>query len=268
MQKGFKGLWAWGVCGLLLLVARNDALAAPPAAVEKPVAVVLKREIPRSALRPRESERQARRATLSPEDYALWESNSEMQALQELLLGPLLQAYIERKGLVPAKQDIEAAVAGLSSGTKALRQQLEAERDRLRAELGRVDLSPEQRRSLQASQESTERALRGQSEDDAALGAAALKELEDEVAREMVLSWMVQRSLHREFGGDIIFQQVGAEAVGAYLPFLEQRQKAGDFKLLDKDVSRRFWAHVRRAPGIRMPQDALETPWWLMTPKP
>ncbi|QSQ13885.1 hypothetical protein [Myxococcus landrumensis] len=267
MRKVFKGRWAWGVCGLLLLVAGRDVLAAPPPAeVEKPVAVVLGREISRAALRPQESERQAKRAALSPEDYALWESNSEMQTLQGLVLGPLLRAYVQRKGLVPTKQDIEAASAMLSSSTKDRRRQLEAERDRLRAELGRVDLSPEKRQSLQSEQASTEQALRFESEEEA-LGGAALKEIEDEVAQGSVLSWMIQHSLHREFGGDIIFQQAGPEAVGAYPPFLEQRQKAGDFKLLDKEVGRRFWEHVRRAPGIRIPQDSLETPWWLLKPK-
>ncbi|WP_342375390.1 hypothetical protein NVS55_29410 [Myxococcus stipitatus] len=266
MRKGFKGLWALGVCGLLLLVARTDALASAPAEVDKPVAVVLGREISRAALRPQESERQARRATLSPENYARWESASEMQRLQELLLGPLLRDHARRKGLVPSKQDLEAVRAVSSAVVRDRRGKLEAERDRLRAELGRVDLSPEQRKSLQSAQESTERDLRLQSEEED-LGADALNEIEDDVAQGAVLSWMVQRSLHREFGGDIIFQQAGPEAVGAYPPFLEQRQKAGDFKLLDKDVGRRFWEHVRRAPGIRMEQDALETPWWSKTPK-
>lgn len=58
-----------------------------------------------------------------------------------------------------------------------------------------------------------------------------------------------------------IFQQAGPEAVGAYPPFLEARQKAGDFKILDEELDRRFWDYVRRAPGIRMDADALETPW-------
>ncbi|WP_338864560.1 hypothetical protein [Myxococcus stipitatus] len=262
MRKGFKGSWAWRVCGLFVWVAGTSALAASPTGVDKPVAVVLGREISRADLSPSESERQAMRAKLSPENYARWESISEVQALQDFLLRPLLLAYVQRKGLVPAKQDIEALSASISALTNDDRAKAKGERERLRVELQRVDLSPEKRQALQTSLESVEKDLQLRAEE-----MAYEEDAMRDVAEGAVLSWMVQRALHREFGGDIIFQQAGPEAVGAYPRFLEQRQKAGDFKIHDEELGRRFWARVREAPGYRMEQDALETPWWLAKPK-
>lgn len=263
MRKGFKGLWVWGVCGLLLWVTRTSALAAPPTDVEKPVAVILGREIQRKDLSPSESERQAIRAKLSPENYARWESISEVQALQDLLLSPLLLAYAQRKGLEPSKQDLESLSATLSGWTRERQEKEKGERDRLRLELQRVDLTPEKRQALQSSLESAEKDVKLQAEE-----MAYEEEATRDVAQGVVLSWMVQRALHREFGGDIIFQQAGPEAVGAYPRFLEERQKAGDFKIHDEVLGRRFWARVREAPGHRLGQDVLETPWWLVKPKP
>ncbi|WP_338864563.1 hypothetical protein [Myxococcus stipitatus] len=236
-------------------------MAASPAEVDKPVAVILGREISRAALLPSDSERQAKRAALSPEDYARWESLSEVQKLQGLLLRPLLRAYAQRKGLVPSKQDLEALGPSLSMSAQDRFAKVKVERELLRVELQRVDLPPEKRKALQSSLESVEKAIQKQSEE-----TVHEKDAVSTVAHGVVLSWMVQRALHREFGGDIIFQQAGPEAVGAYPGFLEQRQKAGDFKLLDEDLGRRFWERVRDAPGYRVEQDALETPWWLKTP--
>ncbi|MCE9671070.1 hypothetical protein LY474_24980 [Myxococcus stipitatus] len=88
----------------------------------------------------------------------------------------------------------------------------------------------------------------------------------ERICQGFVVAWKVQRALHRQYGGDIIFQQAGPEAVGAYPGFLEERQKAGDFQILDPDLSRRFWERIRKGPGIRVEQDALETPWWLKKP--
>ncbi|NMO14786.1 hypothetical protein HPC49_17335 [Pyxidicoccus fallax] len=267
MPKKFKGASAVVLGGLVLLVSLHESLAAPPARGEKPVAVVLGREIPREALAPDEKTRQSRRAAMKPEEYARWESSYEVQRLQERVLGPLLKAYAQRKGLEPTKEELQAFDAASSKGMEESLARTKKDLESLRAELQREDLTPEKRRALQARLESAEQVVRLLSEDvDRAPSMGAKGS--DMVARSMVLSWKTQRALHREYGGDIIFQQSGPEAVGAYLPFLEERQKAGDFKLLDEELSRRFWEHVRKAPGIRIKQDALETPWWLKKPEP
>ncbi len=263
MRRDFNRTGALVLGALILLVALHESLAAPPASAGRPVAIVLGRKVFRTALAPDPETRQSQRTVLKPEDYARWEATYEVRRLQELVLGPLLDAYARRKGLAPTKAELQSFNAALFSGMEESLSRSREDLERLRAELGREDLMPERREALQAEVESAEGLVRLLEEDVAMAPTMAARD-SDAVARGMVLSWKTQRALHREYGGDIIFQQSGPEAVGAYPAFLEARRKAGDFKLLDEELGRRFWEHVRNAPGIRIREPgALETPWWL-----
>ncbi|NVJ24929.1 hypothetical protein HUW62_27255 [Myxococcus sp. AM011] len=264
MRMGFNDIGAWVLGGLLTLATLHDAQAAPPTEADKPVAVVLGREIPRAALASDDKTRQSERAARKPEDFARWEFMDEVQRLMGFVMPPLLEDYARQRSLEPTKEELQAYIGATSKFEKEALMRAKEDSERRRDELRRVDLPPAKRQVLQAELESAEELvkalLEGMGEDPS---IAAEK---SERAHSWVLSWKLQRALHREYGGDIIFQQVGPEAVGAYLPFLEARQKAGDFKVLDEELGRRFWEYVRRSPGIRMKSDALETPWWLMSP--
>ncbi|WP_163867229.1 hypothetical protein [Myxococcus eversor] len=262
MRMGFNDIGAWVLGGLLTLATLHDAQAAPPTEADKPVAVVLGREIPRAALVSDDETRQSQRAALKPEDFARRESMEEVQRLMELVLGPLLKDYARQKSLEPTKEELQAYIGATSKFEKEEFMRAKEDSERRRNELRRVDLPPARRKALQVELESAEQLVQSMSQERAEAAAIA-KPPSDRVARAMVLSWKLQRALHRQYGGDIIFQQAGDEAVGAYLPFLEERQKVGDFKLLDEELGRRFWDYVRSAPGIRTEPDALETPWWL-----
>ncbi|MCP3162116.1 hypothetical protein [Myxococcus qinghaiensis] len=265
MRMGFNGIGGWVLGGLLTLAALHDAQAEQPSEADKPVAVVLGREIPRAALASDDKTRQSERAARKPEDFARWESMNEVQRLMGLVLGPLLKDYARYKGLEPTKQEVQDYISAFSRHKEELIAREKEDNERRRQELRRVDLPPAKRQSLQTELESSEQLVKAFSEETDEDPSLAAEESEM-LARSMVLSWKLQRALHREYGGDIIFQQAGPEAVGAYLPFLEARMKAGDFKILDEALGRRFWDSVRRAPGIRMESNTLETPWWLMRP--
>jgi len=211
-----------GTLGGLLLTA-NVAGAAPPeptpTSSDKPVAIVLGREIRREELQPPGHARKPEPPSSTPAARADREA-VELMNLQRRLLQPLLKKYVEQKKLEPTKKELQDCTAAMVERNKAEN-----------AKIPKIDAA------------SSERICQG-----------------------FVAAWKVQRALHRQYGGDIIFQQAGPEAVGAYPGFLEERQKAGDFQILDPDLSRRFWERIRQGPGSRIAQDALETPWWLKKP--
>lgn len=64
---------------------------------------------------------------------------------------------------------------------------------------------------------------------------------ESAMARQMIHSWKVNLSLFREFGGRVIFQQMGPEPVDAYRDFLKQKERQGAFELVDKTLEDSFW---------------------------
>ncbi|MCP3099330.1 hypothetical protein LZ198_10655 [Myxococcus sp. K15C18031901] len=239
------------------------AVAAPPRkGAAAPVAIVLGHEIRRADLAPPGGPR--------PDADAEWKAKSDALRLQGLLLAPLLMRYAQQKQLEPTPQEVRDCTAAMDAKSAELRERQKQELDTLRRQLGARDLSVADREDLRTRLMTLENVTRFDEADQAerAQNPELAAESSARVSRDMVLAWKVQRELHRQYGGDIIFQQAGPEAVGAYPLFLEERQKAGDFQILDPDLSRRFWERIRKGAGIRVEQDALETPWWLEKPAP
>jgi hypothetical protein len=85
------------------------------------------------------------------------------------------------------------------------------------------------------------------------------------------MSFKISRSLYQEYGGRVVFQQAGPWPIDAYRSFLEERQEAGAFRILDPDLVAGFWEYL--ADDTRhsfYPPDeaepAVSTPWWLQRP--
>jgi hypothetical protein len=66
-----------------------------------------------------------------------------------------------------------------------------------------------------------------------------------EIAEAFIKQWKINRALHQQYGGRIIFQQGGPEPLDAYRKFLEERQAAGDFSIEDPALEAAFWRYYR-----------------------
>jgi hypothetical protein len=66
-----------------------------------------------------------------------------------------------------------------------------------------------------------------------------------EIAEAFIKQWKINRALYQQYGGRIIFQQGGPEPLDAYRAFLEERQAAGDFDILDASMAASFWRYYR-----------------------
>jgi hypothetical protein len=66
-----------------------------------------------------------------------------------------------------------------------------------------------------------------------------------EIAEAFIKQWKINRALYQQYGGRIIFQQGGPEPLDAYRKFLEEREAAGDFDILDASVAAPFWRYYR-----------------------
>ena len=92
-----------------------------------------------------------------------------------------------------------------------------------------------------------------------------------EVARQVVMSYKISRSLYQEYGGRVVFQQAGPWPIDAYRSFLEERQEAGAFRILDPDLVAGFWEYLAddTAHSFYPPDEAeaaVSTPWWQRPP--
>jgi hypothetical protein len=85
------------------------------------------------------------------------------------------------------------------------------------------------------------------------------------------MSFKISRSLYQEYGGRVVFQQAGPWPIDAYRSFLEERQEAGAFRILDPDLVAGFWEYLAddTTHSFYPPDEAeaaVSTPWWQRPP--
>ena len=101
-----------------------------------------------------------------------------------------------------------------------------------------------------------------------------VKKTREQVAAAFIRQWKINRSLHKQYGGRIIFQQGGPEPLDAYRMFLREQEKKGAFTILNDAFKEKFWAyyltdskHSFYPAGSREEKQVFETPWWLTEPR-
>jgi len=80
-------------------------------------------------------------------------------------------------------------------------------------------------------------------EDLTAEEAAEVDAMRREMGRSMIRQWKLNRVLYQQYGGRVIYQQLGPEPLDAYRQYLEERQAAGDFKIVEPAFESGFWRY-------------------------
>jgi heat shock protein HslJ len=156
---------------------------------------------------------------------------SDPGEMQEIVLTRLFDRYAAEQGIEVTDGEIAAYVDDVRRGMRA---------EGLTAE---DDLTPEE--------------------------AAQVEQMRRNMGRSMIRHWKLNRALYRQYGGRIIFQQLGPEPLDAYRKYLEERQVAGDFTIHQKDFEDEFWRyftsdsmHDFYEPGSEEETQAFRTPPW------
>jgi len=102
--------------------------------------------------------------------------------------------------------------------------------------------------------------------------AAQVDALRRDMGRSMIRQWKLNRALYQQYGGRVIYQQLGPEPLDAYRQYLEERQAAGDFTLHEKAFESEFWRYFKDdtmhdffEPGTE--GSAFEVPPWEPAPE-
>lgn len=151
--------------------------------------------------------------------------------MQRVVLTKLLDRYAQEQGIDVADTEIDNYVDHMQRGMRA--SGLDAE----------DELTPEE--------------------------VAQVAKMRRDMGRAMVRQWKLNRALYEQYGGRIIYQQLGPEPLDAYRLFLEERAAAGDFTLHDPAFNDIFWGyfidearHTFYASGSPEEAAAFETPFW------
>jgi len=156
---------------------------------------------------------------------------SDASEMQRTVLTRLFDRYAEERGIEVTDSEIDTYVENMRRGMRA---------EGLTAE---DDLTPEE--------------------------AAQAEQMRRDMGRSMIRQWKLNRALYQQYGGRIIYQQLGPEPLGAYRRYLEERQAAGDFEIHDKALEEHFWRyftddslHDFYESGSKEEAGAFATPPW------
>jgi hypothetical protein len=151
--------------------------------------------------------------------------------MRQLLLTRLFDRYAEQHGIEVSEAEIDAFVEGMQRGMRA---------EGLTADDA---LSPDE--------------------------AAQVGQMRRDMARALIRQWKLNRALYGQYGGRIIFQQLGPEPLDAYRKYLEERQAAGDFQIHAPSFEGPFWRyftddaiHSFYEPGSQAEAQAFVIPPW------
>ena len=73
--------------------------------------------------------------------------------------------------------------------------------------------------------------------------AAQVQAMRREMANALISQWKLNRALYQQYGGRVIFQQLGPEPIDAYRQYLEERHAAGDFSINENVYKDKFWRY-------------------------
>jgi hypothetical protein len=160
---------------------------------------------------------------------------TDPDALPDAILTPLLDQYAAERGIRAEPPEIDALLEKMRRDMAASGLATEE------------DLTPEEKAEVDA--------------------------MRREMASGIIRQWKLNKALYDQYGGRLIYQQLGPEPLDAYRQFLRQREADGAFAIRDQALETSFWRyftddsiHDFMAPGGPDEARAFTTPPWEQQP--
>jgi len=196
---------------------------------------------------------------------------SQKDKFDGIIFGTLLEQYAKEHKIEPSRAEIDAFVSKSNEQKLQDRKEWEKEKKDILRKLKSETLSKAERKQLTSEL----KMLNGFLEVDPEMekyekeNPKEIKEMEEAMAKRWIQAWKMNKALFAQYGGRVIFQQAGVEPLDAYRDFLQEQEKRGSFKILDKKYEARFWRYFTndtmhtfysKEDGIKF----INTPWWMM----
>lgn len=184
-------------------------------------------------------------------DTARWEL---MGRIMTTFGSPVVERFVKKQKIEATADEIKTFKSNFRKNSERNLRQWEGRLAELKQELAAANLANEEKAKLEKERAMYEKLVASQRGSRAAEAA-------EELARKFIVAWKTERELHRVFGGRIIFQQVGPEALDARRRLFEQAEKKADIKFDDAGVRHLFY-HYANMKHTVVDENALERPWF------
>jgi len=214
----------------------------------------------------------------NPEDPVVAEAldsqirTQDPEEMQYVIMQKLFNDYALQNNIVVSQEDIDIYLAGLDQRMSDDRKTRAARKAEIQQQLEAGSIPAEETKQLQSELDTLEEMHKIDLEDDEEVAQdqeAALKDKQF-VAKAFIEQWMINKALYQQYGGRIIFQQIGPEPLDAIRDYLQEQQKKGTFTILEKSFEAPFWEyyvtdskHSFYEQGSEAERQAFDQPWWL-----
>ena len=202
--------------------------------------------------------------------------SGDPEEMKYVILGKLLDQYAQDHDIEVKQAEIDTYVESLHRVAERDRKRHEERRQELARKLRSTSLTDPERKSLSSELDTVNEFLYniGEMTKNTEMNSDELRQAREQVAAAFIRQWKINRSLYKQYGGRIIFQQGGPEPLDAYRLFLQEQEKKGAFTIVDKAFEEKFWEyyltdtkHSFYPAGSSEEEQAFETPWWLTEPR-
>jgi len=168
---------------------------------------------------------------------------------------PVIDRFIEEKRIEVTADEIKALQDHMGKRNQKSVRQMEVQLEKVNSDLASPDLPDEDKARLEEEQATLENIL-------PALRDVAKRGVSEAPARQFIVAWKIERELHRTYGGRVIFQQAGPEALDARRQLFEQAEENGDLRFEDAGVRHLFYYYANMKHTV-IDEKAIERPWFL-----
>lgn len=147
---------------------------------------------------------------------------------------PISDRFVKQHKIEATPRDIAAFKKTAMERRQQSLVNMETQLVKIEAELAASELSDEKREELTKKQASLERVL-------PMLRDPSRAGIPDAMARMFIVATKTERELHRQYGGRVVFQQGGPEALDARRRLFEEAEKKGDLTFDDAGVRHMFY---------------------------
>lgn len=168
-------------------------------------------------------------------------TETEKDELAGRILAALFEDYAAERKITVSSDEIGLFLKQLEAGKNQERDRVAKRKAVLEEELKSGNLSEEDRTGksaeLAALREISDAPTEALTEEE----KKQVAEMEEGMARSLIRAWKINKALFDQYGGRVIYQQMGPEPLDAYRRFLEDRLQAGAFKLSDRKYEADLW---------------------------
>jgi hypothetical protein len=192
--------------------------------------------------------------------------------MQAVIGQKLFQNYAKQNNIAATQKDIDAYIAAMDRFMREDRSKNDARRVEIQQQLKAGTIPAEKKQQLESELRILESLHQYAIEEDAdkAQDQEAILKVRQEMAKASIETWMVNRALYQQYGGRIIYQQMGPEPLDAMHDYLQEQEQKGAFRILEKSFEAPFWdyfvndsKHDFFKQGSKEEKQAFATPPWL-----